>query len=85
MVVMKGHENRWDTVGDLLGVDKAERERIGYLYQSDPQKMIRAILDHYVRHNRCASWKQIATALKRMGLDNLAHVVTVDHVRGMEL
>ena len=85
MEVMKDQEERWDSLGDLLGVEKRERDRIGYLYQSDPHQKMRAILDHYVRHNRRASWKRLATALKRMGLDNLADFVTANHVRGIEL
>lgn len=85
MEVMEDQEERWDSLGDLLGVEKRERDRIGYLYQSDPHQKMRAILDHYVRHNRRASWKQLATALKRMGLDNLADFVTANHVRGIEL
>lgn len=84
MEVMEDQEERWDSLGDLLGVEKRERDRIGYLYQSDPHQKMRAILDHYVRHNRRVSWKRLATALKRMGLSNLADVVTADHVRGMD-
>ena len=44
-----------------------------------------ALLKVYIRYHPTPSWQHIASALQRMGLDDVADVVTTKYVRGRQL
>ena len=86
MEVVRGVEHRWEDLGRSLhfpyGVRDSEIHKIQRLYQSDHQKL-EALINHYVGHHPLRSWKEVAWALERMELPQLAEVVTTKYVRGM--
>ena len=81
MEVVRGVEDHWRDLGMYL-VPYSEIEKIQRLYPSDCQRM-EALINHYVRHKPTRSWKEVASALERMQLPQLAEVVTTKYVRGM--
>ena len=44
-----------------------------------------ALLTFYIRYHYAPSWQDIASVLLRMGLDDMADVVTTKYVRGRQL
>ena len=82
MEVMRGMESRWEDLSSELYVRLSERQKLRRLYQSDYQRM-EALINHYVRHYPFRSWKEVASALERMKLPQLAEVITTKYVRGM--
>ena len=85
MELVNGVEHRWEELGNALCfpcVRVSEVQKIRHLYQSDHQRM-EALLNHYVRHYPLRCWKEVASAMERMELPQLAEVVTTKYVRGM--
>ena len=82
MEMVRGVESRWKDLGNGLYVRESEKQRIQHLYWSDHQRM-EALINHYVRHYPLRSWKEVANALEKMQLPQLAEVVTTKYVRGM--
>ena len=75
-------ESNWEDLSSKLYVRLSEVQKLRRLYQSDHQRM-EALINHYVRHYPFRSWKEVASALERMQLSQLAEVVTTKYVRGM--
>jgi len=84
MEVVKGVEDRWESLGLWLGVPLSKREKISSLYYSDHSRM-QVLADHYTTHHPTCSWKAVARALQRMGLHKQADEVTTKYVKGMDV
>ena len=76
MEVMKEVEDRCNELGLKLGLRKLVVFRMHGMAD---------VVDEYVRRHPTPSWKQVATALQEMKLDELADEVTTKYVRGMDV
>ena len=72
MEAVKEVDHRWRELGHKLdlSVNIIELHGMG------------DVVDEYVRHYPTPSWKEVATVLQRMNLDELADEVTTKYVRG---
>ena len=86
--VLSGVEERWEELGEELLVSprvwQSKRNEIRRLYHTSTDR-IGALINFYIRYHYAPSWQRIASALQRMGLPDLAEVVTTKYVRGREL
>ena len=73
MEVVKEVEHRCKELGHKLGLQLSGVHGMG------------DVVDEYVRHHPAPSWKQVGTVLQEMELEKLADVVTIKHVRGMDV
>ena len=72
MEAVKEVDHRWRELGQKLDLSVNIIELHG----------MADVVDEYVRHYPTPSWKEVATVLQRMKLDELADEVTTKHVRG---
>ena len=81
MEVVKDVEKCWEVLGYWLGVQWSKRQDIKALYPSDHQRM-KAMIVEYVKYNLTPSWKEVAIALQKLELNQLADEVTIKFVKG---
>ena len=65
----------------MLEVWQSKRNEIRRLHRGSTNQM-EALLTFYIRYHYVPSWQDIASALQKMGLDDVADVVTTKYVRG---
>ena len=82
--VLSGVEERWEELGEQLNVWLSKRNEIKRVQRSSHRRM-RALINFYIRYHCAPSWQHISSVLKRMGLQDLAGVVTTKYVRGRQL
>ena len=87
--VLSGVKDRWEELGEWLlvvslSVWRSKRDEIKRLYHTSTDR-IGALIGFYIRYHFAPSWQRIASALQRMGLLDLADVVTTKYVRGKQL
>ena len=86
--VLSGVEERWEELSEKLllfpGVWQSKRSEIRRLYHTSTDR-IGALSNFYITYHFAPSWQHIASALQRMGLHDLADVVTAEYVRGRQL
>ena len=82
--VLSGMEEQWEELGRKLDVWRSKRDEIRQLYHTSTAR-IGALTLFYIRYYYTPSWWRIASALQRMGLQNLADMVTTKYVRGRQL
>ena len=82
--VLRGVEERWEELGGNLAVGESKMNEMKRLHQSSHQRL-GALINFYIRYYHAPSWQRIASALQRMGLQDLADVVTTKYVRGRQL
>ena len=86
--VLSGVEERWEELGEELLVSprvwQSKRGEIRQLYHTSTDR-IGAVTIFYIRYHYASSWQQISSVLNRMGLQDLADVVTTKYVRGRQL
>ena len=82
--VLRGVEERWEELGDNLGVGQSKRDEIRRNHLSSHQRL-RALINFYITYDPTPSWQEISSVLQRMGLQDLADVVTTKYVRGRQL
>ena len=75
MEAVKEVDHRWRELGRKLDLNVNIIELHG----------IADVVDEYVRHYPTPSWKEVATVLQRMKLDELADEVTTKYGRGMDV
>ena len=82
--VLSGVEERWEELGEKLLVGRSKMNEIRRLHQTSTDR-IGALSNFYIRYHYAPSWQDIASVLQRMGLPELADVVTTKYVRGRQL
>ena len=82
--VLSGVEERWEELGERLAVWRSKMNEIRQHHQSSTDRM-EAVTIFYIRYYHAPSWQRIASALLKMGLQDLADVVTTKYVRGRQL
>ena len=82
--VLSGVEERWEELGEKLGVGESKRDEIRRLYHTSTDR-IGALSNFYIRYYHAPSWQRIASVLQKMGLQYLADVLTTKYVRGRQL
>ena len=82
--VLSGAEERWEELGERLGVGESKMNEIRQHHQSSTDRM-EAVIKFFIRYYYGPSWQLIASALQLMGLQDLADVVTTKYVRGRQL
>ena len=82
--VLSGVEERWEELGEKLGVWQSKRNEIRQHHQTSTDR-IAAVINFFIRYYHAPSWQRIASALQRMGLNDLADMVTTKYVRGRQL
>ena len=86
--VLSGVEERWEELCEELlvvpSVWRSKRNEIRQLYHSSTDR-IGALINFYIAYDPTPSWQLIASALQKMGLQDLADVVTTKYVRGRQL
>ena len=82
--VLSGVEERWEVLGEELDVGWSKRDEIRRNHQTSTDR-IAAVINFFIRYYPIPSWQRIASALQRMGLHDLADVVTTKYVRGRQL
>ena len=63
---------------------RSKMDEFRQLHRSSHQGM-RALFDFFIRYYPTPSWQRIASALQKMGLHDVADVVTTKYVRGRQL
>ena len=88
LTVLSGLEERWEELGEKLlflpRVWEHKRDEIRCLHH-DSTHQIEALIEFYIRYDPTPSWQHIASALKKVGLDDLADVITTKYIRGRQL
>ena len=86
--VLSGVEERWEELGERLlvapSVWRSKRNEIRQLHHTSTDR-VRALTIFYIRCHYAPSWQDISSVLKRMGLPELADMVTTKYVRGRQL
>ena len=82
--VLSGVEERWEELGELLAVGESKMNEIRQHHRSSTDRM-EAVLNFHIKYYHTPSWQIIASVLQRMGLPDLAYVVTTKYVRGRQL
>ena len=84
MEVVKEVEHHWEDMGSDLGLLSLFD---GSLIGVDGKQIygMAAVVDEYVRCYPTPSWKQVASTLQGMELDELADEVITKYVRGMDV
>ena len=82
--VLSGVEEQWEELGERLHVWWSKMIEIRQLHHTSTDR-VRALSNFYIRCHFASSWQDISSALQRMGLPDLADVVTTKYVRGRQL
>ena len=82
--VLSGMEERWEELGERLGVRRSKIDEIRQHHWSSTDRM-EALTTFIIRYHFAPSWQHIASALQEMGLQDLADVVTTKYIRGRQL
>ena len=82
--VLSGVEERWEELGEKLGVGRSKMNEIRHHHWSSTDRM-EALTIFYIRYDPTPSWQDISSVLQRMGLHDLADMVTTKYVRGRQL
>ena len=82
--VLSGVEERWEELGGKLEVWPSKMNEIRQHHWSSTDR-VEALTTFIIRYHPAPSWQHIASALQRMGLRDLADVVTTKYVRGRQL
>ena len=86
--VLSGVEEQWEELGERLleysWVWRSKMAEIRRNHRSSTDR-IRALSNFFIRYHYAPSWQRIASALQRIGRQDLADVVTTKYVRGRQL
>ena len=86
--VLRGVEERWEELGEWLLVSLSvwwsKRNEIRQLHHTSTDR-IGALINFFIRYHYAPSWQRTVSALQRMGLQDLADMVTTKYVRGRQL
>ena len=82
--VLSGVEERWEKLGEKLAVGWSKMNEIRRNHWSSTDRIV-AVIKFYIRYHYAPSWQHVSSALQKMGLQDLADVVTTKYVRGRQL
>ena len=85
--VLSGVEERWEELGEKLlefSVWQSKKDKIRRNHRSSTDRM-EAVIKFYIRYDPTPSWQDISSKLQKIGLHDLADVVTTKYVRGRQL
>ena len=83
MEVVKEVQHRWEELGHSLKMGLILSKLKG-LYQSDHLRM-EAVVDYYLKYHPTPSWRDVAVALRNLGLHKETDSITTRYVRGMDM